>query len=281
MRLSFEDHDRDLAGLRHVYPVVSRRARGVSIGINLNPNNACNFRCVYCQVPGLSYGKAPEIDLQLLEAELDGFLDWAVNGDFMQRVVPEGSRRLNDLAFSGNGEPTSAAEFDVVVERVGGLMQKYALVGRIKLVLITNGSLAAQAVARRGIERMRGLGGEVWFKLDSATDTGLARINGYEGGIEPVKKNLAAAARACPTWLQSCVFGFDGEPPSEAERKAYLGFLRWARSEEVPLEGVLLYGIARQSHQPEAPRLSRLEPEWMEAWAERIRGEGLEVRVSP
>ncbi|MDX9945398.1 MAG: radical SAM protein, partial [Azonexus sp.] len=38
--LRTDDHSRDSAGLRYVYPVISRRAGGVSVGINLNPNNA-------------------------------------------------------------------------------------------------------------------------------------------------------------------------------------------------------------------------------------------------
>ena len=56
MRLTSKVHDRDVAGLTYVYPVVSRRAGGVSVGINLSPNNACNWRCVYCQVPNLQRG---------------------------------------------------------------------------------------------------------------------------------------------------------------------------------------------------------------------------------
>ena len=58
MTLGTDDHSRDAAGLKYVYPVVSRRAEGVSVGINLNPNNACNWRCVYCQVPDLVLGAA-------------------------------------------------------------------------------------------------------------------------------------------------------------------------------------------------------------------------------
>ena len=69
-QLSVVNHDRDAAGLTYVYPVVSRRAGGVSVGINLNPNNACNWRCVYCQVPHLVRGAAPPIDEDQLEAEL-------------------------------------------------------------------------------------------------------------------------------------------------------------------------------------------------------------------
>ncbi len=281
MKLSTGRHDRDEAGLVHVYPVVSRRARGVSIGINLNPNNACNFRCVYCQVPGLVRGKAPEIDLALLERELRGFLDEVLHGDFMERAVPEGSRRLNDLAVSGNGEPTSAAEFDAIVELVGRVMTDHGLVGAVKLVLITNGSLAQREVVQRGLRSMSQLGGEVWFKLDSATDEGQRRVNDFAGGIELTKRNLAAAARACPTWLQTCMFRMDGEPPSRRELDAYRELLRWTLSEAVPLEGILLYGLARPSHQPEAPRLERLAPEWLEAAASEWRAEGFEVRVSP
>ena len=107
MRLSIEDHDRDSAQLVYVYPVLSRRAGGVSVGINLNPNNACNWRCVYCQVPDLVPGMAPDIDLARLESELAGFLRRVVHGDYLAKHVPEGmpegSRVLKDVAFSGNG----------------------------------------------------------------------------------------------------------------------------------------------------------------------------------
>ncbi|MGL4996684.1 MAG: radical SAM protein, partial [Deefgea sp.] len=101
--LRVDDHSRDVAGLTYVYPVVSRRAGGVSLGINLNPNNACNWRCVYCQVPDLQRGPAPDTLVEQLEQELDLMLNDIVHGDFMLRAVPEGARRLNDIAFSGNG----------------------------------------------------------------------------------------------------------------------------------------------------------------------------------
>jgi wyosine [tRNA(Phe)-imidazoG37] synthetase (radical SAM superfamily) len=281
MRLGTGDHDRGAARLTYVYPVVSRRAGGVSVGVNLNPNNACNFRCIYCQVPGLVSGKAPEIDLERLEAELEGFLREVQEGDFMEREVPEGSRRLNDVAFSGNGESTSAERFDEIVDLVGRVLERRGLLGEIETVLITNGSLVHQETVQRGLARLATLRGRVWFKLDSATAEGQARINGYRGGPERVRRNLRTAAGLCPTWIQTCVFALDGEPPSEAEQEAYLELVRWTRAEGLPLEGVLLYGIARPSHQPEAPRLSRLPVEWLEAFAARIREAGLEVRVSP
>ena len=99
----------------------------MSIGINLNPNNACNWRCVYCQVPDLKRGSAPQLDLVALEAELRTFLHEIVHGDFMQtHVIPE-ARRINDIALSGNGEPTSAREFAQVIELIGRVKADYNL----------------------------------------------------------------------------------------------------------------------------------------------------------
>src|SRR3989338_9353712 len=87
--LTITDHNRDVLGMKYIYPVISRRAGGVSVGINLNTNNACNWRCVYCQVPDLKRGGAPEVDLEKLAGELRGFLRELLQGDFMQQRVPE------------------------------------------------------------------------------------------------------------------------------------------------------------------------------------------------
>ncbi len=279
--LTFEDHGRDSAHMTYVYPVVSRRAGGVSIGINLNPNNACNWRCVYCQVPNLKRGAAPATDLALLKRELDAMLTDVLHGDFMRRRVPEGARRLNDIAISGNGEPTSARAFAEVVGLIGRVLERFGLAGRIKLVLITNGSLLGRASVALGLERMAAFNGEVWFKLDSATREGLQRINHTRQSLRLTAANLAHAAALCPTWIQTCMFAFDGQPPSEAERAAYLRFLQDRIDEGVKLAGVLLYGIARPSHQPEAPRLSPLPAAWLEAFGAEIRALGLTVKVTP
>jgi wyosine [tRNA(Phe)-imidazoG37] synthetase (radical SAM superfamily) len=279
--LSTTDHRRDRAGLTYVYPVLSRRAGGLSIGINLNPNNACNWRCVYCQVPNLVRGSAPDIELDQLDGELRGFLEDVVHGDFLERSgLPEGSRRICDIAISGNGEPTSARRFDEIVALIARIIREFALAQRIKWVLITNGSLIHRPGVQRGLTAMASANGEVWFKLDSITPAGMERINGISCSPERVRRNLILAAGLCPTWLQTCVFNWDGQPPSEAERQAYLDFLTELGVARVPLRGVLLYGLARPSLQPEAARLSALPPEWLEHYAERIRRVGLEVKVS-
>ena len=64
--LTITDHSRVFNNFTYIYPVVSRRSEGVSLGINLNINNACNWRCVYCQVEGLVRGKPEPINLDKL-----------------------------------------------------------------------------------------------------------------------------------------------------------------------------------------------------------------------
>ncbi len=270
--LTTTDHDRGSADLTYVYPVISRRSGGLSIGINLNPNNACNWRCIYCQVPDLIRGSSPKIELQQLKDELNGFLNDVIHGNFYDQYdVVEDLRTIKDIAISGNGESTSAADFDQVIELIAQSIRQFDLHDKIKLVLITNGSLAHKKVVQSGLSTMSKNNGEVWFKLDSATDTGLKTINNAGLSVDKVKENLKTMSALCPTWLQTCVFKLDGETLSDNERGSYLQFLSWLKEEGIKINGVLLYGLARPSMQVEAPRLSAVSAEWMEEFANEIR----------
>jgi len=280
-RLTVADHSRESAGLLYVYPVVSRRAGGVSIGINLNTNNACNWRCIYCQVPELTRGSPPPVDLVRLRRELNGFLNDVLQGDFLARRVPLDARRLNDIAVSGNGEPTSASEFEKVIDLIGEIRREARVPAAVKTVLITNGSLMQRTGVQNGVRKLAALHGEVWFKIDRASGGGMRRINNTRIGVDRVRSNLAIAAELCPTWIQTCLFAIDGAGPDDSEQRAYLDMLRQCEAIQIPLQGVLLYGLARQSLQPEAPRLTPLPPEQLETFAQRIRALGLTVNVTP
>lgn len=278
--LTVFNHDRNSAELTYVYPVVSRRARGVSIGVNLNPDNTCNFRCIYCQVPDLVFGNGPNINLPQLEAELRGQLEDVLHGNFMVTRVPEGSRRLNDVAFSGNGEPTTSPDFGAAVDVVLRVMGDLGILGSTKIVLITNGSRTDRADVEPALRRLGSNGGEIWFKLDAATQHSAQQINSSSAPLSARIERLERVAGVCPTWIQSCFFAIDGAPPPRAEVDAYVALLDSLVARQVPLSGVLLYGIARKSYQPEAPRLSPLDATWFDALAARIRDLGLPVSVS-
>lgn len=279
-KLSVFNHDRDSAALRYIYPVVSRRAGGISVGVNLNPNNACNWRCIYCQVPDLRRGTAPQIDLAMLENELRGFLNELLHGDFMLNRIPEGARRINDIALSGNGEPSSAAEFAQVIALIARLRSEVGLPESVKTVLITNGSLTYRAEVQQGLRAMAAINGEVWFKLDRASEAGMQLVNDTKTNLNKVRDNLIAAIACCPTWLQTCWFALDGEPPPRQDEDDYLNFVAALLQAGHRPQGVLLYGLARPSLQPEAPRLSALPEAHLQAFAARIGQLGLTVRVS-
>lgn len=276
--LNVSDHSRDSAGMKYVYPVVSRRAGGVSVGINLNVNNACNWACVYCQVLDLTRGGPPPVDLAQLEDELRRFLADATEGDFLIKHAPLEARQLVDVAFSGNGEPTSAPEFAEAVERVGGVLREFDLLERIKVRLITNGSLLHRPAVRRGIALIGALRGEVWFKLDRATEDGMARVNGIRLAPEKVRESLLQCADLAPTWVQTCYFSIDGDETSEVERTAYLELIGSVQSK---IKGVHLYGLARPSLQPDAARLSNLTNESFQRFASSISSLGIEVIANP
>jgi len=279
--LSTINHDRDSADMRYVYPVVSRRAEGVSVGVNLNTNNACNWGCMYCQVPGLTRGAAPTVDLAMLESELRGFLNELLHGDFMQSRVPVGVRRINDIALSGNGEPTSAAEFVGVIDLISRVRQEVNLPNDVKTILITNGSLLYRDSVQQGLRDMARLNGEVWFKLDRASEAGMQSVNDIRISMAKVRDNLIAAIECCPTWLQTCWFALDGQPPSRQDEEDYLEFVAALLRDGHRPQGVLLYSLARPSMQEEAPRLSALSAEHLHAFADRLAELGLPVRVSP
>ena len=276
--LSVTDHNRDVIGMKYVYPVVSRRAGGVSIGINLNVNNACNWRCIYCNVPDLKRGAPEPIAMDVLEHELRSFLHEVIHGDFMLRQVDEPDRQLKDIAFSGNGEPTSAKEFPQILDLVANVLKDFNLLGKIKIRLITNGSLMDKSPVLATMQDLAKYNGEVWFKVDAGTKEGISLVNDVTLNPESHVQRLMSCAKLCPTFIQTCMFALDGAPPSEQDIQAYLALVEQVKD---VIQGVHLYGLARLSLQPESSRLSRLPTEWLEAMAQRIRELGITVYVSP
>jgi wyosine [tRNA(Phe)-imidazoG37] synthetase (radical SAM superfamily) len=279
--LSTTNHDRDIAGLKYIYPVMSRRAGGLSIGVNFNTNNACNWRCIYCQVPDLQRGNAPEMDFALLEDELRYFLDFVQHGDFFEQfnVTPE-MRVIKDIAISGNGEPTSLRQFARAVRLIGEIAIEAGVFPSSHFVLITNGSLIHQADVKAGLKELARFGGEIWFKLDSATAAGRKLINNNAQSQRQLLENLKIATEACTTKLQTCMLHYLNQTWSVPEKQAYVQLLKELRNRKLNIEKIMLYSIARQSFQPEADDLEKVERNEMEAFAADIKALGYDVSVN-
>ena len=275
--LNIHDHSRELSGLKYIYSVISRRAGGLSIGVNLNVNNACNWQCIYCEIPNLTRGTPPPIQLDLLEQELRFFLHEIIHGDYMEKNVSVEDRHLKDIAFSGNGEPTSSEEFPEVILIVKKILEEFNLLNKIKIRLITNGSLMHKASVIKAVEMLKEMNGEVWFKVDSATEGSIKTINQVNLKPHQILERLRNSINVCPTFVQTCIFTIDGKGPSEKDIDAYLQLVSEVKTN---IQGVHLYGLARPSLQPQAKSLGRISQEALEDIAIKLRNLNIATTVS-
>lgn len=280
-KLSTGNHDRDAAGLTYVYPVISRRAGGLSIGVNFNTNNACNWRCIYCQVPELRRGGAPEMDFDLLAEELRDFINDVLHGEFYDRFnIEPGQRVIKDIAISGNGEPTSLDGFERAIRLIGGIAAEMGVFPGGKFVLISNGSLVHQAAVQQGLKELARHNGELWFKLDSATEAGRKIINNTGLSQEKLLEKLKIASDLCNVKLQTCMLHYGDLVWTRSEKQAYLEFLAALPGHGVKLLEIMLYSIARQSFQPEAEHLRKADILEMQEFAAEISALGYLVKVN-
>ena len=133
--------------------------------------------------------------------------------------TPPPLRRLNDIAFSGDGEPTASENFDLAVEQCAEIRRRK--LRDVKLVLITNASLFHRPRVRRALEILDANGGEVWAKLDAGTEDYYAQVNRSAVPWRQILDNLREAALARPIVIQSLFLRIRGEPPPPAELDAY------------------------------------------------------------
>ena len=258
---AFSDHSRRWRSCRYVYPVISRRAGGVSIGVNLNPEKACNFACVYCQVDRTDPGPSHGVDLGLLRAELRLALDAARSGQLWDEPrfadVPADRRRLNDIAFSGDGEPTCVAGFDQAVQAAADARTEAGLEA-LKLIVITNATRLDSPPCLRAIGILRVNNGEIWAKLDAGSEERFGRINRPRGGLtlRRVLDNIALTARLHPVVLQTMLLSLDGQPPTPGDLADYAAAVRGILAAGGALRLIQLYTIARRPAEESASPLS-------------------------
>ncbi len=220
----FAAHPRAFEENRYVYPVLSRRSGGISIGVNLNLDKVCNFDCIYCQVDRREPGEKALVDLERLAAELGAMVERVRSGRIYEeaafRSTPPALRRLNDVALSGDGEPTAYPRFDDVVA-VCAEVRRRCCPDDVKLVLITNASMFHRPRVQRGLELLDAAGGEIWAKLDAGTEAYYREVARSAIPFRRILENLCVAARVRPIVIQSLFMRVRGEPPSVGEVEAY------------------------------------------------------------
>jgi wyosine [tRNA(Phe)-imidazoG37] synthetase (radical SAM superfamily) len=260
------DHTRHFTDFTFVYPVISRRSRGLSIGVNLNPDKVCNFDCIYCEVDRRIPGAVTGVDLRQMKDELAAMVQFARDGGLAKEPkfdeVPWLTREVKDIAFSGDGEPTMIHNFAECVEGVVEVKQTENLADT-KIVLITDAAGLDKGDVKRGLEMMDANNGEIWGKLDAGSEEYFKLVNRTSIKFERILKNLLETAKARPIVIQSLFFKVHGEAMDAAELEAYCGRLRDITAGGGQIREVHLYTVARPTPEPFATKLEATELEKM------------------
>lgn len=266
-------HSRKYEQNRFVYPVLSRRSRGISIGVNLNPDKVCNFDCIYCQVDRRSEAETRFVALDQVLSELEQVVDLVVTGQLFEdekfRSVPAELRRLNDIAFSGDGEPTTYKNFDEIISRVAQFKRARGL-NDVKMVLITNATMFHRPPVVRGLAILDDNNGEVWAKLDAGTEPYYKLVDRTVIPFQRVLDNILAASKLRPLVLQSLFMRVNGESPSPDEIAAYVQRINDIRAGGGQIKLVQVYTVARPPAESFVSSLSNAE---VDAIADKVRAE--------
>lgn len=264
-------HQRTFEGNRFVYPVLSRRSKGLSIGVNLNPDKICNFDCIYCQVDRRTESEVRFVESDRYFHELEEMLDLCASGEIFQTAkfmeTPEHLRRVNDIAFSGDGEPTTYKNFDELIERSAAIKRKHGL-DDVKMVLITNATMFHRPHVQRGLEILDANQGEIWAKLDAGTENYYRTIERTKIPFQRVLDNLLFAAQARPIVIQSMFLKLLEQSPSAEEISAFCDRLNEITDGGGQIKLVQVYTVARR---PAESIVSPLEDAEADAIAQAVR----------
>ena len=243
---------RDFLGNRVIYAVISQRAHGLSIGVNLNPERYCNFDCVYCEVKRGEARQEKPVDLNVLSAELTDMLELAGRNQLRElprfRTIPADLLQLKEVAISGDGEPTLSPNFDQAVEAV--LRVRSQRPQFFKIVLISNTAGLFLPHVQRGWRQLS-VEDEIWLKLEAGTQKYMKRVNRPDHmTLQNVMANILQIGRERPIVIQSLFPLLDGEEPEVEEIDGYIHRLQELMAGGAQISMVQVYSAHRPAQNP-------------------------------
>jgi wyosine [tRNA(Phe)-imidazoG37] synthetase (radical SAM superfamily) len=249
---------REFLGNRFVYALVSPRAGGLSIGVNMNPGKRCNFNCEYCEVDREAVSIENFLDVDVMTEELQRTLMLAGSGELRNfpaysRTPPE-LMELKQVALSGDGEPTLCPNFLEVIRAVAHVraITKFPF---FKIVLITNASGLDIRDVQSGLELFTSED-EIWAKLDAGTQGYMDGVNHPDCPLEKIIGNILLTARQWPVTIQSLFPMINSLEPSVEEIEQYAQRLRDLKNAGAQIRLVQIYSAARPMAHPGSGHLS-------------------------
>jgi pyruvate-formate lyase-activating enzyme len=236
---------RDYQGRSWVYFLLSGQSRGLSLGVNLSPSGACDYRCPYCDTPKATALDLVPVDVEGLALELKAALEFIASGQMLHqppysRFSPEWLT-LGQVMLSGEGEPTLCPNFVEVMET---LVHARAL-GRypfFKLVLETNGSGLQRPEVQQALALFTAQD-EVWVKLDAGTDVQFHWMSGADTPFSEVLARILELGRRRPIVIQSLFASVDGSPPALGEIQDYVRCLGFLQEQGAVIQRVHIHSV--------------------------------------
>ena len=239
-----------------VYPVYSRRSGGLSIGLNLFPEQKeCSFNCPYCEV--YPFKSSQKFSLSLMETALR---------EAISNLKNQGME-IKDIGFSGNGEPTLSPFFPAALESAFTIRNKE--IPKASLVLITNGTGLLNEKTFDLLRTAAEKGLDIWLKLDAATESWYKIINRSSIPYEQLMKKIRSFIKCAPVTLQTIICSINDCPPPTEEEYAREALILELASSSKNIKLIQIYGKARPS--PEDPLAGTLPDIALEARADSIR----------
>ena len=190
-----------------------------------------------------------EVDPDVMRAELEAMCDEAVSGrlftDPAFSSVPPALRVVKDMAFSGDGEPTTCKRFAECVA-ISADVKRRAGLDETQIVLITDACYLTRPGVVEGLRILDANNGHIWAKLDAGTEAYYQRVNRPNFPLAHVMKNIIAAACERPVVIQSLFMRLDGEGPEESEIAAFVTRLNEITEAGGRIGHVQIYTVARK-----------------------------------
>jgi wyosine [tRNA(Phe)-imidazoG37] synthetase (radical SAM superfamily) len=252
------DRPRDFLNNRFIYAVLSPRARGLTLGVNVNPDQRCNFDCVYCEVDRALPPEPSALDVGVMASELHRTLDHILRGRLREhpqyQSLPDELLQLRHVALSGDGEPTLSSRFAEVVQAV---VHVRALGGFpfFKIVLLTNGTGLDRSQVQESLKRFT-KSDEIWVKLDGGTQEYLDKVCRMKDvTLGKILSNILHLARQRPVVIQSLFPAINGEEPSAEDIEQFAHRLKELKSDGAQISLVQIYSANRPMSHAESEHL--------------------------
>ncbi len=249
-----------------IYGPIHSRRLGMSLGINLMPNDGkiCSFDCLYCEAgfnaqgPGKDGVPSRETVKRQLRRKLT--------------EMKEAGQTLDVITFSGNGEPTLHPEFKKVVEDVLRLRTEFF--PEAKVSVLSNSTMAGKSSVAEALLKVD----NNILKLDSAMPHTFIAINRPtspnclpEGVIADLKR-FNGQCVVQTIMLRGEFNGQRIDNTTDDELDALLSAYLQIKPREV-----MLYSIDRKTP---AEDLEKVSKEELERIAQRFRDAGIKVQVN-